>query len=79
MNDEMMSVLEAQLELCKTALHREHEAIHKANRVEDRWDALENWVMAMKEVSYLDINCLNATLEKMQELKREMNDERTTI
>lgn len=35
----------------------------------NNWNTLKKWLLCMQEVSYLDTNCLKATLEKMQELE----------
>lgn len=32
-------------------------------------DELEKWIKCMQEVSNLDLNCLNATLDKLNELR----------
>ena len=43
--------------------------------LEHNWNELKKWLLCMREVSHLDINCLNATLDKMQSLEERWNNE----
>ena len=50
--------------------------IAKENQqLEHNWNELKKWLLCMQEVSHLDINCLNATLDKIKELEEGGNNE----